>query len=46
MLLELELDEEDEQLAKSVETGLAAVTMLVMIRGTDTVETPPVRPLI
>jgi hypothetical protein len=49
-LLEVEVDkgdeDEDEQLAKSVETGLASVMMLVMMRGTDIVETPPVQPSI
>jgi len=43
VLLEVEVvkEDEDKQLAKSVETGLASVMMLVMIRGTDIVETPP-----
>lgn len=36
----------DKQLPKSVEMGLAAVMMLVMTSGTDTVETPPMQRLI
>lgn len=46
--VEMELSEEDEveQLAKSVETGSTSVMILVMIRGFDTVETPPMQPSI
>ena len=46
--VEMELSEEGEveQLAKSVETGSTSVMILVMIRGFDTVETPPMQPSI
>lgn len=37
----IDKEDEGEQLAKSVEIGLASVMMLVMIRGTDIVEIPP-----
>jgi hypothetical protein len=39
-------EDDDEQLPKSVEVGLASVMMLVMTSGTDIVETPPMQPLI
>lgn len=40
------LSKGDEQLPKSVEMGLASVMMLVTTSGNDTVETPPMQPLI
>lgn len=38
-----EIELVEEQLAKTVEIGLASVMMLVMTSGTDIVETPPMQ---